>query len=151
MNIVASMGMLGQQYINDKRLPREMTAGTRVIPHQKRNSKDPKDQGFCQSPYSLGLDPAEFYQHAMASRINTVETNLRPAETGYFYRLCYSLMEDVTVYSDGTVRDELGRVIQFVYGNDMFDAQNLIIIDGESQFINIQKAVDILRTKANSK
>ena len=84
----------------------------------------------------------------MATRTNIVETNLKPSETGTFYRRAYSLMEDNITAPDGSVRDENGRIIQFAYGGDFFDGRKLLKVDDEAQFVNVQMILNELRSKS---
>jgi len=46
----------------------------------------------------------------------------RTAETGYIQRRLVKAMEDLTAQYDGTVRNSIGEVIQFVYGEDGLNA-----------------------------
>jgi len=148
MNIVQVMGALGQQEIEGDRIFGHL-AGERVLPHMERKNMDPENQGYCGSSLSQGLGPLELYQYAMATRTNIVETNLKPSETGTFYRKAYSLQEDSVTYSDGSVRDENGRIIQFAYGGDFFDPRRLMKVNDEAQFVNIQMMVNEIRSKSD--
>lgn len=148
MNIVQVMGALGQQEIEGDRIFGHL-AGERVLPHMERKNMDPENQGYCGSSLSQGLGPLELYQYAMATRTNIVETNLKPSETGTFYRKAYSLQEDSVTYPDGSVRDENGRIIQFAYGGDFFDPRRLMKVNDEAQFVNVQMMVNEIRSKSD--
>ena len=50
-----------------------------------------------------------------------IDTAVKTAETGYIQRRLVKAMEDVMVQYDGTVRNALGDVIQFCYGEDGMD------------------------------
>lgn len=147
MNIVQVLGSLGQQEIDGDRIFGHL-AGNRVLPHMERKNMDPVNQGFCGNSLSQGLNPLELYQYAMATRTNVVETDLKPSETGTFYRKAYSLMEDNVTYPDGSVRDENGRIIQFAYGGDFFDGRKLLKVNDEAQFVNVQMILNELRSKS---
>jgi DNA-directed RNA polymerase II subunit RPB1 len=147
MNIVQVLGSLGQQEIDGDRIFGHL-AGDRVLPHMQRKNMDPVNQGFCGNSLSQGLNPVELYQYAMATRTNVVETDLKPSETGTFYRKAYSLMEDNVTYPDGSVRDENGRIIQFAYGGDFFDGRRLMKVNDEAQFVNVQMILNELRSKS---
>jgi DNA-directed RNA polymerase beta' subunit len=139
-NITQVMGLLGQQDINED---------AKVLPFFEKNTYDPAAKGFCSSSFTKGLTPVEFYLHAAASRTNVIENNLKPSETGHFFRRAYTLMEDMVSYEDGTVRDETGRVVQFVYGGDFFDARRVVNVDGIGQFINVKQIARSVRVKAD--
>ena len=80
---------------------------------------------FClcdrQNSYLKGLTPQEFFFHAMGGREGLVDTAVKTAETGYIQRRLVKAMEDVMVQYDASVRNALGEIIQFVYGEDGMD------------------------------
>ena len=165
MNIVSMLGALGQQEEDGKRLFGKLKAplpdeldeninvrdyvGGRVLPHVDPGSGDPTVHGYCSSSLGKGLTPVEFYQYATATRTNVVEANLKPPDTGSFYRSAYSLMEDIVTYPDGSVRDENGRIVQFAYGTDFFDGRKLIKVGDSAQFVNIRQAVNKIRSESD--
>ena len=57
----------------------------------------------------------------MAGREGLIDTAVKTAETGYIQRRLVKALEDVMVCYDGTVRNSLGDLIQFVYGEDGMD------------------------------
>jgi DNA-directed RNA polymerase beta' subunit len=122
----------------------------RSLPFSERWSLDPVANGFCASSYGKGLDPIEFWHHAQASRGNIIESNLKPKDTGYFYRRAWIMMGDILTYEDGSARNENGRVVQFSYGGDMFDPRSLINVKGEAQFVHVSMAVKIVRSGAGA-
>jgi DNA-directed RNA polymerase II subunit RPB1 len=65
-----------------------------------------------------GLTPSEFYFHAMGGREGLIDTAVKTAETGYIQRRLIKAMESIMVNYDGTVRNAVGHVIQFRYGED---------------------------------
>lgn len=65
-----------------------------------------------------GLTPTEFFFHAMGGREGLIDTAVKTAETGYIQRRLIKAMESVMVNYDGTVRNSVGQVIQFRYGED---------------------------------
>lgn len=71
--------------------------------------------------YLKGLTPQEFFFHAMGGREGLVDTAVKTAETGYIQRRLVKCMEDVMVQYDASVRNALGEIIQFVYGEDGMD------------------------------
>ncbi len=57
----------------------------------------------------------------MAGREGLIDTAVKTAETGYIQRRLVKALEDVMVNYDGTVRNSLGDVLQFIYGEDGMD------------------------------
>ncbi|KAJ7442205.1 hypothetical protein B0H11DRAFT_2348601 [Mycena galericulata] len=84
-------------------------------------SQIPEARGFAGNSYLRGLTPQEFFFHAMAGREGLIDTAIKTAETGYIQRRLVKALEDVMVCYDGTVRNSLGDLIQFVYGEDGMD------------------------------
>ena len=75
--------------------------------------------------YLRGLTPQEFYFHAMGGREGVIDTACKTASTGYIQRRLIKGMEDVSVRYDGTVRNQLDHVIQFLYGEDGMEGQRV--------------------------
>jgi DNA-directed RNA polymerase II subunit RPB1 len=57
----------------------------------------------------------------MAGREGLIDTAMKTAETGYIQRRLVKALEDVAVCYDGTVRNSLGDLIQFIYEEDGMD------------------------------
>src|SRR5436309_2613426 len=57
----------------------------------------------------------------MAGREGLIDTAVKTAETGYIQRMLVKALEDVMAKYDGTVRNSLGDIVQFVYGEDGLD------------------------------
>src|SRR5215213_7171945 len=58
-------------------------------------------------------------------QLGLIDTAVKTAETGYIQRRLVKALEDVMAKYDGTVRNSLGDVIQFVYGEDGLDGQHI--------------------------
>lgn len=86
------------------------------------NSKSQYYRGFVENSYLRGLTPQEFFFHSMGGREGVIDTAVKTSESGYIQRRLIKAMEDVSVRYDGTVRNSLGTVIQFLYGEDGMDA-----------------------------
>jgi DNA-directed RNA polymerase II subunit RPB1 len=57
----------------------------------------------------------------MGGREGLIDTAVKTAETGYIQRRLVKAMEDVMIKYDATVRNSLGDIIQFAYGEDGMD------------------------------
>ena len=68
------------------------------------------------------------------------------SKSGYIQRRIVKVCEDIKVQYDGTVRDATGRIYQFVYGNNGFDATKTIRVDGKPYFCDISRLTDRLNT-----
>ncbi|MBO7715403.1 MAG: DNA-directed RNA polymerase subunit A', partial [Methanobrevibacter sp.] len=102
-------------------------------------------KGFVHSSYKEGLDPVEFFFHAMGGREGLVDTAIRTAQSGYMQRRLVNALEDLNVRSDGLVTDNKGQVIQSVFGEEGIDP-------AKSDFghvANLDKLIDEMRIKDN--
>ena len=128
LNIAQIMACVGQQNVNGGRLTEGYT--NRVIPHFERHDLSPEAKGFVKNSYFSGLDPSEFFFHAMGGREGVIDTAVKTSETGYIQRRLIKAMEDLKVYPDLTVRNSIGNIVQFVYGDDGFDGSQLYTHQG---------------------
>ena len=65
--------------------------------------------------------PQELFFHAMAGREGLIDTAVKTVETGYVQRKLVKALEDAMVQYDSTVRNSLGDLTQFIYGEDGMD------------------------------
>jgi DNA-directed RNA polymerase subunit A' len=110
---------VGQQSVRGKRILRGYTG--RALPHFGEGDPSPRARGFVYSSYQTGLDPIEFFFHAMGGREGLVDTAVRTQQSGYMQRRLINALEHIRLEYDGTVRDSAGDIIQFMYGEDGVD------------------------------
>ncbi|AAB84805.1 DNA-dependent RNA polymerase, subunit A' [Methanothermobacter thermautotrophicus str. Delta H] len=116
LNFTQITACLGQQSVRGERISRGYD--NRTLPHFRKGELGAKSRGFVQSSYREGLDPIEFFFHAMGGRDALVDTAVRTAQSGYMQRRLINALQDLTVDEDGRVRDSCGNVIQILYGED---------------------------------
>lgn len=119
INISQMTALVGQQIVEGKRIP--FGFKYRTLPHFTKDDYSPEARGFVENSYLRGLTPSEFFFHAMAGREGLIDTAVKTAETGYIQRRLVKALEDAEAHYDGTVRNSLGDIIQFVYGEDGLD------------------------------
>ncbi|OCK95282.1 DNA-directed RNA polymerase II subunit RPB1 [Cenococcum geophilum 1.58] len=119
INISQMTALVGQQSVEGKRIP--FGFKYRSLPHFTKDDYSPEARGFVENSYLRGLTPTEFFFHAMAGREGLIDTAVKTAETGYIQRRLVKALEDVMVKYDGTVRNSLGDIVEFVYGEDGLD------------------------------
>jgi DNA-directed RNA polymerase II subunit RPB1 len=125
-NITQMVGALGQQLIEGKRV--QYTLQDRTLPHFARYDDGVESRGFVQHSFVDGLMPAEFFFHAQAGREGLIDTAVKTSDTGYIQRRLMKTMEDQHVEYDGTVRNVVGSIIQFQYGDDGVDT---VYVEGQ--------------------
>ncbi|KAI5781822.1 DNA-directed RNA polymerase II subunit [Geopyxis carbonaria] len=123
INISQMSALVGQQSVEGKRIP--FGFKYRSLPHFTKDDYSPEARGFVENSYLRGLTPQEFFFHAMAGREGLIDTAVKTAETGYIQRRLVKALEDVMAKYDGTVRNSLGDILQFVYGEDGLDGGHI--------------------------
>jgi DNA-directed RNA polymerase subunit A' len=68
--------------------------------------------------YREGLDPKEFFFHAMGGREGLVDTAVRTSKSGYLQRRLINALSELETQYDGTVRDTSDTIVQFEFGED---------------------------------
>ncbi len=119
LNIGQMTACVGQQSVRGKRIIRGYIK--RTLPHFKLSDPSPKARGFVYSCYRDGLDPIEFFFHAMGGREGLVDTAVRTQQSGYMQRRLINALEHLRIEYDGTVRNSIGNIIQSRYGEDGVD------------------------------
>jgi DNA-directed RNA polymerase II subunit RPB1 len=141
VNVSQMIATLGQQAIEGKRVPNGFQH--RTLPHFKRFDDSAQARGFIASSYIKGLQPDEFFFHAMSGREGLIDTAVKTADTGYMQRQIRVALEDMITQHDGSVRDATGNLLQIAYGEDGVNATKL-----ESQLLPLDKlSNDDIRTK----
>ena len=116
LNITQIACSVGQQSLWSERIKFGYT--NRTLSSFKENDLSPRARGFIYSSYMKGLDPDEFFFNAITGRDGLMDTALRTPKSGYLYRRLANALQDLRVEYDGTVRDAIGQIIQFKYGDD---------------------------------
>ena len=120
LNISQMISCLGQQNVDGKRIPYGFD--NRTLPHFSKYDDSPGARGFIENSYISGLTAPELFFHAMGGRIGLIDTAVKTSQTGYIQRRLVKGLEDLKVEYDMTVRNNMGKIIQFAYGDDSIDA-----------------------------
>ena len=110
---------LGQMSVRGNRLHRGYI--NRSLSSFKENDLSAEARGFVSASYKKGLNPKEFFFHAMGGREGLVDTAVRTAQSGYMQRRLMNALQDMSVRYDGTVRTNDDIIVQFEYGEDGID------------------------------
>lgn len=130
INISQMICCLGQQNVDGKRIPYGFDH--RTLPHYSKFDDSPPARGFIENSYISGLTAPELFFHAMGGRVGLIDTAVKTSQTGYIQRRCIKGLEDLIVAYDMTVRNSLGKIIQFKYGDDGFESTKV-----ENQYIHL--------------
>ena len=151
-NIAQITGLVAQQYVKSERMPLTITNNSRCLPYFDKDDLDPRARGFCANSFLTGLTPAELFYHQAGGREGLMDTAVKTSETGSIHHKIIKALEDIRIAYDGSVRNGVGTVFQFVYGEDGFDAGQLEPVrtrtTGEiASFIDIKQVVGQLNAK----
>jgi DNA-directed RNA polymerase subunit A' len=119
LNLAQMAACVGQQSVRGSRIHRGYI--DRTLPHFREADLSPVARGFVNSSYRHGLNPIEFFFHAMGGREGLVDTAVRTSTSGYMQRRLVNALQDLTVENDLTVRTNSGYIVQFKYGDDGID------------------------------
>jgi DNA-directed RNA polymerase II subunit RPB1 len=125
LNISFMISCLGQQNVDGKRIPYGFEH--RTLPHFTKYNDSPEARGFVDSSYIQGLNPQEFFFHAMGGRMGLIDTAVKTSETGYIQRRLIKALEDLKVEYDMTIRNNKNKIVQFCYGDDSMDTTKVEI------------------------
>lgn len=116
LNLTQMSGCVGQQALMGQRI----TTGfrERTLSFFKKSDLGPSAHGFVKNSFKSGLNPYEFFFHAMTGRDGLMDTALRTPKSGYLYRRLANALQDIKIEYDNTVRDANKNIIQFKYGED---------------------------------
>jgi len=147
-NIAQITGLLGQQNLSGKRVPKHLNRGRRTLPHypleNMTKEMEYESRGFIRHSFIHGLNPQEFYFHAMSGREGITDTAMGTSKSGYIQRRIVKVMEDISVKYDQTVRNLEGNIYQFNYNEDGFDPSESLVKKGENYPCDISRLVERL-------
>jgi DNA-directed RNA polymerase subunit A' len=136
LNLTQMAANVGQQTVRGERILRGYFE--RTLPHFKRGDLGAAARGYVYSSFKRGLNPLEFFFHAMGGREGLVDTALRTSQSGYMQRRLINALQDLHVEYDGTVRTADGRIVQLMYGEDGVDPSK----SDHGKAINIEKTIE---------
>ena len=141
LNLTQITACVGQQSVRGGRIDRGYKE--RTLPHFRKNELGAKARGFVHSSYKHGLDPIEFFFHAMGGREGLVDTAIRTAQSGYMQRRLVNALQDLNVDSNALVTDNRGMVVQTVFGEDGVDPAK----SDYGKAADLDKLIDEMRVK----
>ncbi|NIQ04187.1 MAG: DNA-directed RNA polymerase subunit A', partial [Candidatus Korarchaeota archaeon] len=137
-NIQQVLGAVGQPVVRGERVGRGYSE--RVLPHFKEEDIGPWAKGFIERSFTEGMQPEEYFFHTTAGRDSLVDTAIRTATSGYFYRRLVSALRDSKIGYDGMARFLGGPIIQFKYGGDSLSPEKSYhgaVADYENLFLEL--------------
>ena len=144
-NIAQLTGLLGQQNLVGQRVSHMLNHGKRTLVHypfgKLPREVEYESRGFIRHSFIEGLNPQEFFFHAMSGREGICDTAMGTAKTGYIQRRIIKVCEDIQVKYDGTVRDTTGNIYQMAYGGTGMDPARTVKTNKSQQPCDIARMV----------
>jgi DNA-directed RNA polymerase II subunit RPB1 len=119
LNIGQMGGCVGNQDFQGKRMPKNYNE--RTLPYFFKNDDSAEARGFIEGSFLNGLNLSEFIFHHVSGREGLIDQALKTASSGYLQRKFIKAAEDFMVKYDGTVRNAVERIQQFIYGDSGID------------------------------
>ena len=137
VNIVQTAAMVGQEMIMGERLERGYYQ--RTFPHFKKGDISLESSGFVARGFKDGISTFEFFFDAMNSRESLMDKSLKTRHSGYMERRLVGALQDLKIEYDGTIRDGMNRIVQFLPGEDGLDPSKI-----ERVCVNVQEIANKL-------
>jgi DNA-directed RNA polymerase subunit A' len=138
LNLTQMAGCVGQQAVRGERINRGYE--DRTLSHYKPNDLSADAHGFVEHSYTEGLEPREFFFHAMGGREGLVDTAVRTSKSGYLQRRLINALSELETQYDGTVRDTSDNIVQFEFGED--GTSPVRVSSSEDNEINVDEIAD---------
>ena len=139
LNLTQMAGCVGQQAVRGERINRGYE--NRTLSHFQEGDLSADAHGFVQHSYREGLEPREFFFHAMGGREGLVDTAVRTSKSGYLQRRLINALSELETQYDGTVRDTSDTVVQFEFGED--GTSPVEVSSGEDEAaVNVEQIAD---------
>ncbi|WP_137283925.1 DNA-directed RNA polymerase subunit A' [Halorussus salinisoli] len=138
LNLTQMAGAVGQQAVRGERINRGYE--DRTLSHYKPNDLSAEAHGFVEHSYTGGLDPREFFFHAMGGREGLVDTAVRTSKSGYLQRRLINALSELETQYDGTVRDTSDTIVQFEFGED--GTSPVKVSSNEESDIDVEQIAD---------
>ncbi len=116
LNLTQMAGCVGQQAVRGERINRGYE--DRTLSHYQADDLSADARGFVEHSYTDGLNPREFFFHAMGGREGLVDTAVRTSKSGYLQRRLINALNELETQYDGTVRNTSDTIVQFEFGED---------------------------------
>lgn len=116
INLMNIAGFWGQASVREGRPKKGYY--NRLIASNQKGDVGLLAGGFIRSNFLTGMNPKEYFYHAMGGRQGEVDTGVSTKVSGYLYRRLANSLKDLVAAPDGTVRTAANMLVQYQYGED---------------------------------
>jgi DNA-directed RNA polymerase beta' subunit len=147
-NVALITGIVGQKTIEGQRLPEK---GGRTLPYFQPYGEDVEGRGFITRNYLQGLRPADMFLSLYEARPQVANSTVSISVSGDINHRLNKALEDVKVFSDGSVRNNSGVIFQMSYGDASFNLALLETVQTKTgkmpSFINLKRVAGKINSK----
>jgi DNA-directed RNA polymerase, beta'' subunit/160 kD subunit len=149
-NIVQISQLVGQQSIDGTKVKSEMTSERTLVYSKPFSDQNYQERGFVKSSFYEGLTKSENIFHAKAGRRGVTDSVTKVSESGYTSKKICKFIENQIVEYDLSVRNnETKRIVQFLFGSDGMNPQQLPSEDGKKSYLTTEDFVLLNLHKAS--
>jgi DNA-directed RNA polymerase subunit A' len=116
LNVVNMLGLWGQVTVRTGRPKSGFSE--RLLSSSQKGTNQMADFGFVQSNFFDGMNPREYFIHAIGGRQGEIDTGVATKVSGYLYRRLSNALKDLVVNDELKVTSADGQIIQYIYGED---------------------------------
>lgn len=150
-HITQMIAMLGQPYVSGQRINPTLNNNTRSSIYAQKNSNSIEDYGFADRSYTEGMTPKQMDYYSRPVRQNIYNMSTTTAPTGDLHHRFAKSVEDITVQYDGTLRDAVGTIIDFLPAGVGIDPRRQLLVTHENitapWFTDVSYLIDILNSE----
>jgi len=132
LNLTQMAGTVGQQAVRGKRIKRGYH--NRTLSSFEKGDVSAASNGFIRSSFKKGLNPREYFFHAMGGRETLVDTAIRTGRSGYMQRRLVNALQDLKINERRSVVDSDGNIVQFLYGEDGVDPMKKSLLEEHESY-----------------
>ena len=149
-NLAQVRGSVGQQLIKGGLPPRHLNSGARTMAYFRPGELDPRAHGFVPKSFSQGLDVYDFIFHAAGSREGLLDTATKTAVVGQARNEMSKIFENVKVVTDGSIRNESNRLMDYCAWTTGLNPEHLINVDMKGRQISFFVDLNSIAKKINA-
>jgi DNA-directed RNA polymerase, beta'' subunit/160 kD subunit len=143
-SIVQITQLVGQQSIDGTKVKPEMTSLRTLVYYSPSKIKSIEETGFVGTSFFEGLSKSCNIFHAKAGRRGVTDSVTKVSESGYTSKKICKFLENLVIEYDLSVRNnETKRVVQFLFGTDGMNPQQLPAEDGKKRFLTTEDFISI--------
>lgn len=116
INLMNISGFWGQASVREGRPKHGFK--NRVHALNKKGDVSALAGGFITTNFMQGMNPVEYFYHAIGGRQGEVDTGVSTKVSGYLYRRLANSLKDLSVKENLSVKSGDGKIVQFSYGED---------------------------------